>query len=138
MTRRFQFSLRTLLVAMLLLAVWLAVTTNRVRDQRRAVAALMDLGWSVQYDWERRSTSEPHGPKWLRRIIGDDYFQKVVHVYFWDGRELDEARTTKSIPLLQSLPDLKNVVYYPTIPERSQDAISAALPGRYVGLYPVP
>ena len=53
--RRFQFSLRTLLLFVLVCAVhcsWWAVTMRNVRAQREAVKAIARLGGFVQYRYE--------------------------------------------------------------------------------------
>ena len=44
--RWFQFSLRTLLVLVTVLCVWLAMTAERARKQRKAVAAIRALSRS--------------------------------------------------------------------------------------------
>ena len=49
--RWFQFSLRTLFVLLTVLCVWLAVTVERVRKQREAVAAIEAVGGSVFYEY---------------------------------------------------------------------------------------
>ena len=74
--RWFQFSLRTLLVAVAVVAVRLALTANAARKQRAAVAAIEALGGSVRYEHEQNSPSlEPlPGPKWLRELVGEEYF----------------------------------------------------------------
>ena len=46
--RWFQYSLRTLLVLVTVLCVWLGVTVNRARKQREAVAAIQELGGTVR------------------------------------------------------------------------------------------
>jgi len=78
--RWFQFSLRTLLVLLTVLCVWLGVTVNRARKQREAVAAIEALGGYVRYEYQYGSGQEPPGPKWLRELIGEEYFVSVVYV----------------------------------------------------------
>jgi hypothetical protein len=87
-----QFGFRALGGATALLAVGLAVVTNRVREQRQVSAQLKALGWTMRLFWEGK-TEEPNGPAWLRRLIGDDYFQKVDVVSFGINLELEETRT---------------------------------------------
>jgi hypothetical protein len=84
--RFFRLSLRTLLLVLVLLGVWLGVTFNRVREQRAAVARIQQLGGSVQYahdlDAIRRKIKKPvlPGPAWLRRLLGPEIFQDVVWI----------------------------------------------------------
>ena len=137
MSRRFQFSLMALLVGIAVLATLLAVASNRAREQRETVAALEARAWHIEYDWERWF-DEPPDPAWLRRIAGDDYFQRVVLVEFLGEEEMDARRTEESISLLRKLPNLRDVTFYPIIPERSQDMLAKALPQCRVMPYPVP
>lgn len=75
--RWFQYSLRSFLVVVTALAVWLGVVVNRAREQREAVKAIEALGGSVMYDWhffetpEQKSVMEHATVQlrtWLRRI----------------------------------------------------------------------
>lgn len=90
-TRRrwFQFRLRTLLIAVLVLSLplsWLAVRMDRARRQREAVEAIRALGGQVVYDWQSTPwggpAKWPRYPAWLRNLLGEDFFQRVVTVIF--------------------------------------------------------
>ena len=50
--RWLRFSLRTLLVVVTVLGVWLGVQVNPVRKQRNAVAWIQEVGGTVTYDYE--------------------------------------------------------------------------------------
>jgi hypothetical protein len=65
----FRFSLRTLLVLMTVLAIWLGLYAKRLRDRRDAILAIdqMDATIGVQ----------TRGPTWLRPVFRDER-------YFWD------------------------------------------------------
>jgi hypothetical protein len=85
--RWFQFSLRTLLVFVTLVALacsWLAVKMKQEKRQREAVAAIQKLGGHVEYDWQRDANGnplpdpQPPGPAWLRRVLGDYFFTTPV------------------------------------------------------------
>src|ERR1051326_8272874 len=96
-TRWLRFSLRTLLLLVMALCVWLGIQVNAARRQREAVAVLEKAGATVIYDyqvamppagtaWLRRVVNPdrqqlPPGPAWLRQQIGDDYFRTVVSVF---------------------------------------------------------
>ena len=92
---RFQFSIRSLLVLMVVVAIlgsWLAAEKQQARQQRNAVAAIRALGAEVIYDYEREWHSRPRfsaalngppvppGPAWARRLLGDDFFACVLMV----------------------------------------------------------
>jgi hypothetical protein len=94
-------SLRGLLLIIVAIALWLGWVVTRARDQRRAVAALQKFGGFVHYDWEfidgpvnvprgsglwkptwgkLMKGKKPWAPDWLRRALGDEYFQSIRHV----------------------------------------------------------
>jgi hypothetical protein len=92
----------------------MGAVTNPARKQRAIVAHIRSAGGSVQYDWQSdgRVFGAPKpipGPRWLRRIVGDEPFQQVkaVHLIESDASELsgDEevALISREIPKLQSL-----------------------------------
>ena len=74
--RWLQFSLRTLFLVVMVLCVWLAVITKQTRDQRLSVEAIRKVGGDVVYAHVLEQ-SDPPGPGWLRRLIGDEYFFSV-------------------------------------------------------------
>ena len=108
LTRRwFQYSLRTFLVVLTAFAVWRGVVIHRAREQREAVKAIEAAGGIVRYDWQydsfraRRdgvsfdsplsnSMREPSGPLWIRRIVGDEFFQQVWAVQIPRARSMSE------------------------------------------------
>lgn len=66
---RFQFSIRSLLVLAVVIAIassWLAVRLRQIRQERRAVAAIEKLNAIVV-------RSRAFGPSWLRSLLGDDF-----------------------------------------------------------------
>jgi len=87
--RWFQFSLRTLLVFVLLVSVplgWFAMKMQRARQQKEAVEVILKVGGEVRYDYEFDETgrlipaAQPAGPLWLRKLLGDDFFCDVIWV----------------------------------------------------------
>lgn len=77
---RFRFSLRTLLLGVTILGFLLFPLAHKLklaRDQRTAVDEIVKLGGYVKYDREQAKGEEKG---WLRRILGDDFFDKVVEV----------------------------------------------------------
>lgn len=71
-----QYSVSTLLIVVTIVCVFLALVVVPAERQRRAVAALRELRVGVQYDFASQRRAPP-GPRWLRRIIGVDYFAEV-------------------------------------------------------------
>jgi len=85
--RRFQFSLRTLLLVVTLCALAcsrLAVKMQQAKRQQVAVTEIKELGGTVTYDWQidadghSRPNAQPPGPVWLRNVLGDDCFGNVT------------------------------------------------------------
>jgi hypothetical protein len=82
--RRFRFSLRTLLMVVVLLSVpmgWFALKMRQAERQRQAVEAIQKAGGYVAYDYEFYGSGPP-GPAWLRRLLCEDFFANVVLVHF--------------------------------------------------------
>jgi len=84
--RWFRFSLRTLLIVVVLLSLPLGWFVRQAQRQRKAVEAIRKAGGLVWYDYEldedgfSTGTEEPPTPAWLRELIGDDFFLDVVGV----------------------------------------------------------
>ena len=123
--RYLTFSLRTLFVLLTALAVWLGVVINRAREQREAVKAIEALGGEVAYDWawDVKTPKGPTGPAWLRRLIGDDFFQTVERVSFYNASDCVAA-----IPDLRRLRELESVSVEPPTSKAAENAFKAALP----------
>ncbi len=81
--RWFQYSLRTLMLAMVLSSIgmsWLALRMQMVRGQKEAVEAIIKSGGAVDYDYQvfPSQSSGPPGPAWLQSLLGEDSFARVV------------------------------------------------------------
>jgi hypothetical protein len=72
------------LVFVLLVSIgmsWLAVKLQRARRQQEAVEALAKAQCSAWYDYESENQfAEPPTPRWLRELLGDDFFFDVYSV----------------------------------------------------------
>ena len=101
MSRRFQFSLRTLLVVTTVIGgpcAWVAYNTNLVR-QRNAMRSGFRSGFSVPGAscFLHRVADQPLGPghplPWLRRALGDKPVQRLLYMPDRDpdGSELRRA-----------------------------------------------
>jgi len=106
-----QFSLRTLLVAVLGVSVplsWFAVGMDRARRQRGAIQAIESLGGCACYAWEVEfDPCEPRA-SWLRIVLGNDFFDRVTYVNF-GNTEITDAELTclHGLSRLRTL-DLRN------------------------------
>lgn len=92
-----------------LAAVLLALWCNKANRQRRAVNVIQDMG-SVVYWHEAKPfdtgvwfdySARPAGSIWLRRFLGDDYFQTV--------RNVNISPTDEAMKVFSDLPDVVSV-----------------------------
>ena len=108
--RRFQFGIRTLLVLTLAVALpfsWLAVEMKKAREQRAAVDAIREFGYTA-YDWEFDAegffltNGQPALPAWLTDRVGRDFCGTVVS---FSGRQVDDAtlERIKEFPTIRIL-----------------------------------
>ncbi len=88
--RWFQFRLRTLLLAVLGVSLWLSWSTvkaNRSKRHEDAVDAIRALGGFIRYDWELANDPEPTPAFW--RLPDDD--ERVVFVSLRDTEVNDSV-----------------------------------------------
>ncbi len=95
---RFQFGIRSLFVLVLAVAIpcgWLAIERKLARRQMEAVDRITKLHGMVAYDWQFgvddyvQSKAQPPGPEWLRKLLGDDFFQEIVDAYLNNAKVTD-------------------------------------------------
>ncbi len=84
--RYLRFSLRALIVVVLVIGGGMGWIVRSARIQRAAVAAIKDAGGMVYYDWEwsngkRIPAGKPGAPEWLTDLMGVDYFGHVTLVH---------------------------------------------------------
>jgi hypothetical protein len=110
--RWFQFSLRTLLVFVLLVSIgmsWFAVKMQRARKQKEAVEVIERLGGRVEY-----TEYSVSGSDWRRRLLGDDFVRAVglveLHSYFGDSPSDEDLAHLGGLPKLESLSLVSNRV----------------------------
>jgi hypothetical protein len=110
---RFQYSLRTLLIAVTVVGVlsgWVGIIMKRVYYQRQVVAKIQALDWQVAYDYEIRGEKTengerlPPGPSLVRWMLGNDAFAYVEVVW-----TLNKHAKDQDLLLLLALPELKEV-----------------------------
>ena len=83
--RRFmRFSVRGMIVIVLLVGGWLGWIVRGARIQRDAVAEIRNAGGFVLYNWQWNNGSvikgKPWVPEWLIEAVGVDYFGRVTAV----------------------------------------------------------
>ena len=100
--RFFRYSLRTLMLVVTLICVWLGITVKRAREQRSAVEAIQKLGGDVYYEHQFINSNDPPGPEWLRQLIGDEYFFSVAIARLYGSKVNDT-----SLASIKRLTDLK-------------------------------
>jgi internalin A len=89
--RRFELSLRLLMLLVLLIGGGMGWVAYQARVQREAVTAIEAAGGTVFYDLEWKygdagpEPRKPRWPKWLVKLVGPDYVGNVMAVQFLYG-----------------------------------------------------
>lgn len=111
-----RFRLRTLLVAVAIIGVgcaWVGDRYMRGRREHAAVDALRRggivlIGYDYEYDITRKykgfGVGKPNAPRWLRQILGEEFFSHVVNV------TTDPLEGASVFTNLKDLPDLQVLV----------------------------
>lgn len=99
--------------------MWLGLQVHRAKQQTKFVRLVEDAGGRVAYrhqitrnkagDFVRDQAREPSAPRWIRNLIGDEYFQQVDQVHLskteiTDGllKKLDLAPTIRLLSLRET------------------------------------
>jgi Leucine-rich repeat (LRR) protein len=116
-----QFSLRTLLILTTLLGIGAGLLSQKIARKRRewdAVQAILKLGARVDFDdcgasrhgtWvgggaERDMDEHPTGPRWMRELLGKNFFTDVKAVSIWNVQsENDGLASIKNLTDLVQL-----------------------------------
>ena len=87
--RWFQYSLRTLLVFVLVTSIgmsWFAMKMQKAERQKATVKVILELGGTVVYDDKFQvsghgghNVTQP-GPSWLCKPLGHDFFANITDV----------------------------------------------------------
>ena len=107
--RRFLcFSVRGMLVAVLVIGGWFGWIVRRAHVQRNAVEAILRAGGRVRYDWQFRNgalvrNGAPKGPKWLVGLLGPHYFDNVTMVELAGGATDTELAQLGNLALVDTL-----------------------------------
>lgn len=100
--RWYQFGLRRLLVATAGCAAALAFWTSYIRPyraQQPVIAMLTEAGVKV--------VTEPAGPVWLRKLVGEDYFVKATELHLRRPELLLPASADAALEVTKQLTSLK-------------------------------
>ena len=110
---RFQFSIRSLLVLTVAVALpfsWLAARMRQAAGQQRVVQEIEAAGGLVVYDFQldpsgkQNAKAQMPEPAWLRDLLGDDYFHDILALDLRHTGITDEA-----LPRLAGLTCLKHL-----------------------------
>jgi hypothetical protein len=110
--RWFRYSLRTFLIGVTVICIWLGFKVNAANKQREAVAAARVLGGIVSYDFDKNDSDvdrHPSEPAWLIKLLGVDFFHDVVEVAF--RRTPADFSLGNFYPQLRGLPRLHSLVF---------------------------
>lgn len=121
--RLMQFSMRSLLLAMTVLCIWLGIHAHRVRKQKEAVRAIRESGGWVYYEFQETPGKpgnfdvrlRPALHNWLCAALGDDFFYDAVEVnlvYSTDSgtREENANLSDDALQHLEGLPQLRHLL----------------------------
>ena len=105
---RLRFSVRGLVILVLVVGAGLGWIVHKAHVQRDSVAAIQRAGGTVFYDWQFKN-GRPVGngklwaPTWLVERIGADYFQSVTYVSLPDSRSVGTLVHIGSLDRLEML-----------------------------------
>lgn len=128
--RWLRFSLRSLLLVVTGLSIWLGLHLDAVRRQSAAIAEVKRLGGRACYDYQyagdgELTEGESPSPVWLFGWLGPDFFHDVVFVDMSrnaDGQE--NTQTTDEIKAV--LPDFRELrTLYLTQGQATDDCLRA-------------
>jgi hypothetical protein len=97
-----RFTLRTLLLAITALCIWLGIHTQRASRQKAIVEEIQKNVGSVTYDFEydpkgRAARGESWVPRWLRDRLGIDFFHNVKQVHTRERTLLPKVASFSSL-----------------------------------------
>ena len=98
--RWLRFSVRGLIIFVLLVAGWMGWVANSARIQRDAVATIRRASGGVVYDWsysggEFEANKAPEWPRWLVDTLGEDYFGHAAKVILFGRMTPDDALSAR-------------------------------------------
>lgn len=121
--RWFRFSLRTLLLLVTVLGVWLGLHMQAVRRQKESIAAIKNIGGWCYYDFQDRSAQQLEPdlaatsplPGWLCNLFGNDFFHNItdINLVYEESapgkRQENDRGTGEDLKCLSGFPRLKQL-----------------------------
>jgi hypothetical protein len=98
---RFQFSIRSLLVLVVAVAVpcsWMAVEMKHAREEHKATELVRNSGGVVRYDYQFDASgnmipnAKPQEPAWLRTVLGNNMFSNVVELVVVCDAQMEQLK----------------------------------------------
>lgn len=119
--RVLRFSLKTLFCVVTVVAVVIGLWVpwnHRARRQKEAVDALSDRSVRIIYDYEVDTSgklinkAEPPGPSWLRRYLGNEYWDDVVAVAYQPrlGKLIAKPVTDDDLRYFDAIPSVERLI----------------------------
>ncbi len=113
----YQLSLKSIFTLVTLSSIcfcYFGIKMQQANRQRQAVKVILKSGGRVEYDYQAKNSGQTASPRWLRDLLGDDFFQEVSVVSLdWNGSLGD--RQWQQIEVLKKLKQLD--LSYSSIPE---------------------
>jgi hypothetical protein len=138
--RRFlRFSVRGLIVLVLVIGGGLGWIVREARIQREAVAAIRKAGGTVLYDWQWRDGDlipggKPCAPGWLVDLIGVDYFGHVTAVGLYPDRTGSDDAVLAHVGRLTRLQSLAYNSFDAEVTDAGLAHVSGLINLSYLGL----
>jgi hypothetical protein len=110
--RLFQFSLRTLMIFTLIVAIpsaWFGIKIEQKRRERDAVELIVKLGGTAYFDFQTDSSggyiedATAPGPQWVRDVFGENLYSNVSVVFLPDTMTDADLECVDHLPNLQFL-----------------------------------
>ncbi len=100
---RFQYSLRSLMLLVLAVAVacsWFATQVQRARKQKEVMEAIAKLGGKSWYSNSDPFATEPPDPLWLRNLFGDGFLGGGICVWLTTDAGIERLKELPELELL--------------------------------------
>ena len=140
-TRRwFQYSLRSFLVLLTVLAVWPGIVVHRAREQRMLVERIESMGGDVVFapiridDPQGRFPLQVKARLKLAPMVGYDYFAEIEGVRFERAPLPTDSEVLEVVPDLKRLRGLTHVTLPASVSLETWNTVEAALPKCTVGV----
>ena len=103
-----RFSLRAALILLTIIGVFAGWFTNRVHQQKKAIAWIESLGGDAIYRYQSPSAGKQTAPTWAVRLFGIDYFATIETVnlkaaHYRSGGEEVDLSPLRGLPCLRKL-----------------------------------